>query len=142
MKIFVLFIYFIKIIFILAEDNIINNFECPRERPLLNGKNECVYEYYEETKHNISNSFIKEQWLNRRNPIGIIETRYMNSDLNSKGDLITVSFPFEKNTTNIRFIYGIKSNGRALFYEEESNEFIYQINMTTSELQKYESQLV
>ena len=139
-------IYTIIIAFIFSEDSINNDIECPMDTPLFNIRsNSCVYEYYDENKHIISNNIIKEQWLNRRNLIGINDTRYMNSDFSSKGDLIIESFPyipFDDGAINIRFLYVIKSNGRALFYDEEKNEFIYQINITTSPIKKFESQLI
>ena len=117
---YIILLYTIIIVFIFSEDIISNDLECPRDTPLLNKINiECVYEYYEENKHLISNNIIKRQWLNRRNIIGVnVPTRYMNSDFSSKGDLITVSFPYNGTATSKRYINGIKSNGRALFYDE------------------------
>ena len=61
----------------------------------------------------------------------------MNSDFSSNGDLIIESFPYS-NAITIRFLYIKKLNGRTLFYNEEKNEFTYQINTTTSCLKKYE----
>ena len=58
---------------------------------------------------------------------------YINSALSSNGDLIIESFP-DSYDKSIRFLYVIKSNGRVLFYDEENNEFTYQINITTSNL--------
>ena len=67
----------------------------------------------------------------------------MNSDFISNGDLIIESFPYiDYKKNDIRFLYGIKSNGRSLFYHEDKNEFTYQINITTPLLFKYESQLI
>ena len=51
--------------------NIINSNECPRESPLLDQTSlECIYENYNESKHEISNSIIKNQWLNQINQLG------------------------------------------------------------------------
>ena len=66
---------------------------------------------------------------------------YINSALSSNGDLIIESFP-DSYDKSIRFLYVIKSNGRALFYDEENNEFTYQINIKTSNLLKYKSRLI
>ena len=137
-------IYEIIIVFIFAEDSTNSDIECPRDKPLLNKTNNiCVYDFYNENKHIISNNILKEQWLNRRNPIGINETRYMNSDFSSNGDLIIESFSYlDGRAIDIRYLYGIKSNGRPLFYDEEKKEFTYKINITTKKLNKYESQLI
>ena len=62
----------------------------------------------------------------------------MNSDFSSNGDLIIESFPYS-NAITIRFLYIKKFNGRKLFYDEEKNEFTYQINIASSCLKKYES---
>ena len=67
---------------------------------------------------------------------------YIYSAISSNGDLIIESFPHSPGSFEIRFLYVIKSNGRALFYDEENNEFTYQINITTSKLWKYESRLI
>ena len=63
MKVSCLFlIKFIIIIgFIFSEDIISIDNECPRDKPLFNkSNNECVYEYYNETMHIISNNIIKQ----------------------------------------------------------------------------------
>ena len=139
----ILIILTIIIVFIFSEDIKNNDFECPRDQPLFNKSNdECVYEYYDENKYLISNNIIKKQWLNRRNVIGIDSAIYMSSDISSQGDLVIVSYPYDKNGISIRFIYGLKSNGRALFYDETKNDFIYQINISTSTIVKFESKLV
>ena len=40
-----------------------NEIECSRELPLfLKSENRCVFEYYEEEKHEISNRIIKTKW--------------------------------------------------------------------------------
>ena len=136
MNFLLLIIYIIIIVFIFSGNEINNDIECPRDTPLFNiNTNNCVYEVYDENKHVISNDIIKNQWLNRRNLIGIKGGMYINSALSSNGDLIIESFP-DSYDKSIRFLYVIKSNGRALFYEEENNEFTYQINITTSDLMK------
>ena len=144
MTFIILIIYIIIIVFIFSENQINNNIECPRDTPLFNiSTNNCVYEVYDENKHIISNNIIKKQWLNRRNLIGIKGDMYVNSALSSNGDLIIESFPYcHGDPIEIRFLYVIKSNGRALFYDEENNKFNYQINITTSNLTKYESRLI
>ena len=136
----ILFIFIIKIVFIFSENQINYDFECPRETPLFNiFSNSCVYERYDENKHIILNNIIKTQWLNRINPIGIEGFIIINSEISSNGDLIIESIPYSSET---RFLYVIKSNGRALFYDEEKSDFIYQINVTTSHFKKSRSKLI
>ena len=62
----------------------------------------------------------------------------MKSVYSSNGGLIIESFPYS-NAITMRFLHVIKSNGRALFYNERKNEFTYQINIITSCLKKYKS---
>ena len=139
----ILAIYIITIIFIFSQNQEIND-RCPRDIPLSNkdGEEHCFYGYYDENKHLISNSIIKDQWLNRRNPIDIHETRFMNSDFSSNGDLIIESFLYSYESINIRFLYGIKKNGRPFFYDEKNNAYIYSIKIETENCQKFESQLI
>ena len=138
------YLFIIQKYFIVSENN---DFICQRNTPLLvinSENNECVYEPYNEIIHKISNEIIKIQWLNRMNPLGVIKTRYMIYEISSKGDLIIESFDFEggKNLPG-RYYYGIKANGRPLFYDKENNNFINQINLqSNSPKVKYEAIMI
>ena len=129
-----------KIIFIYTET--INNIECPRETPLLDkNANNCTYIAFNEDIYEISNSIIKIQWLNKRNQIGPIKTWFIGSDFSSKGDLLIESIVFDGgNLIFERIYYGIRNNGRALFYDIE-NGFTNEISInSTSNVNKFESE--
>ena len=98
------------------------DFECPREYPLLvNGQNECSLEIYNSTTHTISNQIIKKQWLNKRIQIGGGQCWYITSEYSSQGDLIFETNRYEEyNVHTTRYFYGIRSNGRLLFYDDTS----------------------
>ena len=121
----IFYIIFIKFAFIFSEETSEVNI-CPDNTPFSFEEKSCVYQYniYD---NSMSYEIIKEQVLNRKNPIGSYDTN-INSDFSSNGDLIIESFSYDY---NIRFLYGIKPNGRPLFYDEKNNEFIYQINIAT-----------
>ena len=105
-----------------------NENECPRNTPLLDKNSTlCVYEPYDENKYSISNKIIKIQWLNRMNNLGEKKTWYMGPFISSNGELIIESFIYENDKPfPERYFYGIKSNGRSLFYDKENNKFINQ----------------
>ena len=106
-----------------------NDFECPREYPLYieeEEKKQCVLKYFENNYNNISNKIIKTQWLNKRTKIGVDECQYISMDFSSNGDLIIESNIYNKNRKKPRYFYGIKFNGRPLFYDQENNVYKYQ----------------
>ena len=132
--------------YLIVSDEINTEYECPRNLPLLpinSSKNECVCEPYNDT-YIVSNKIIKNQWLNKMNQIGESLYCYMTYDFSSKGDLIIESLKFWNNLPfSDRYFYGIKSNGRPLFYDQENNKFINQIyHNSTSSIAKYESQMI
>ena len=121
------------------------NFECPREYPLLiNNKKECALEIYNEAKHIISNKIIKTQWLNKRIQIGEEQCWFIRMDFSSKGDLIMETNEYNKNVAiNTRYFYGIKSNGRPFFYNSINNKFEEKIAIeANTNFFNYESQLI
>ena len=140
-----LIIWFLNIIqkcFVLSENN---DFICPRNTPLLTiQNNECVYEPFNENIHRISNEIIKFQWLNRMNSMGVINTWYMSYEISSKGDLIIESSCYKENKISPeRYYYGIKFNGRPLFYKQEKNKFFNQMTLlSNSSVEKYETQMI
>ena len=129
---------------ILIYPGILINLECSREYPLFNLEtNTCTFEVFNKTKHIISNEIILNQWLNKINKIGISNTRYTSIEFSSKKDLIIESFIYTPKTDKERYFYGITSNGRALFYDQENEKFINEItiNANTS-FRKYEYELI
>ena len=81
--------------------------------------------------------------LNVRIQLGVLDTWYMTSDLSSEGDLIIESFNY--NITSVpkeRYFYGLKSNGRPLFYKESSGYTNQKILISNTEYFKFESQLI
>ena len=139
-------LFIIQKYLILSEDTNIN-FVCPRNTPLLvldSGNNECVYEPYNENRHKISNETIKIQWLNKINFLAEVKSLYMTSEISSKGDLIieTLLYDDEK-LFKERYYYGIKSNGRPLFFDQINDKFINQISLiSTSDIVKFESIMI
>ena len=137
------------IVFILTNINyIISNdedFECEIDKPLYDiTTNSCVISSFDESKHKISNKIIKKQWQNRINQIGIEGNWYMGYDISSNGDLIIQSIRYFSGTLiKERVFYGIKSNGRELFFDEEENKFINQITINSSTIyKKFESEFI
>ena len=140
---FFLFLFFIIFSEVLFEDE----FECPRELPLhIKGGNntECFYDVMDQNKYEISNNIIKIQWLNNQIQLGYKKTWFANIDFSSNNDLIIQAFLYDKNGIDFkRYYYGIKSNGRELFYDKENNTFINQILiLSNTSTRKYESHFI
>ena len=140
----IIWLLFIIRKFVIFSEETYDNSVCQRNTPLLvinPDTNECVYEPYNEYNHIISNEIIKIQWLNRINELGADKAWYMTSDISSKGDLIIETLLYdEERLFNERYYYGIKSNGRPLFYDQDDNKFINQICLeSTSGVVKFES---
>ena len=136
--------YFSLILLFIKEIINEDNSECPREFPLLDKTtNECVLDIFNENNYIISNQIIKSQWLNNIINLGEKNTWFTGMDFSSKGDLIVHAINLVRNgdLPIERYFYGIKSNGRALFYNNENNQFINNIIIysNTSYL-KYEFQ--
>ena len=123
-----------------------DNFECPREYPILiesYGRKECVLEY-QPSNYIISNKIIKTQWLNNMIHLGIDEIWYMTTDYSSNNDLIIESHLYnETDPTTDRFFYAIRSNGRPLFYDNYNKKYTnYKQFTVDTTLLKFESQLI
>ena len=144
---FIIWLLFIIHKYLILSEETNNNFVCPRSTPLLilnSENNECVYEPYNKSIHKISNETIKIQWINKINELGVVKSLYMTSEISSKGDLIIESLlyddeiPFEE-----RYYFGIKSNGRALFFDKGNDKYINQISLkSTSNIVKFESIMI
>ena len=133
---FIWFLLKINIIDIYSE-----TIECPIETPLYNKYTyQCVYEAFSQGTHEISNSIIETQWLNKINQLGEYVYQYFGTDLSSKGDLIIQSFKYIYTSVDTkRYIYGIKNNGRSFFYKV--NKFYNLISIdSNSNAFKYESE--
>ena len=147
MNVFLYFLLAIKQAFIYSTPTNDNNDDnlCPLETPLLiKNSSECVYEKFDQTKHEISNKITRTQWLNKINILGELTTWFIGIDFSSKGDLIIQSINYQKGQLlPTRYFYGIKANGRALFYVPEDNKFTNQISIiSTTIYQKFESEFV
>ena len=128
-------IHSIKFAIIFSEETIKDN--CPNNTPFSFEENSCIYQCYIDNEHFIEFEIIKEQILNRKNPLVDSDTSFIYSDFSSNGDLIIESFEYSH-----IFLYGIKSNGRPLFYDEGNNEFTYQINIATQSNQNSENPIL
>ena len=116
--IFLLTLSLFKSTYLLEEE------ECPRNKPILKA-NECqsIYctpEEYSKNICTISNSFIKEQWLNNMH---IFEEKYMSHisvSQSPKGDLFLSS---HKGVDDFdKYIFGFNSEGEGLFYDEKTDK--------------------
>ena len=121
-NIFIIFFYLLK--------NFLQEEECPKDSP-IKYNNICQLKYCTESEYIndkciISNSLIKKQWLNNIILIGDISFKYVNPLLDFNSNLKILSSPYDDiNKTSeiykIRIFYGIKSNGRTLFYNFRTN---------------------
>ena len=148
-SIIIIWIVFIIIERLIFSEETNNEYKCPRNSPLLvknveNSSNiECVCKPYDENLYSISNEIIKIQWLNKINNLGEVSTWYMGSDISSNGDLIIESFIYTTQASPERFFYGIKSNGRSLFYDSQNDKFINQITiLSNTSIPKFEFQFI
>ena len=109
-----------------------DHYECPREYPLLstNNRNECILDYFTNpSDYEISNKIIKKQWMN--NIIHLPQgSSYVAMDYNDKKDLIIETYEFSSvSPKKDRYFYGIKNNGRPLFFNSLTQNFNYQKNI-------------
>ena len=121
-NIFIIFFYLLK--------NFLQEEECPKDSP-IKYNNICQLKYCTESEYIndkciISNSLIKKQWLNNIILIGDISFKYVNPLFDFNNNLKILSSPYDDiNKTSeiykIRIFYGIKSNGRTLFYNYRTN---------------------
>ena len=125
MKIFFIFIFVLKFPFLISE-------ECQIDTPIKKD-NECLLIYctdseFENKKCIKNNDIINIQWLNNIILISENPSSYVNSLINSNGDLIIISNKYSSETTNEYFkervFYGLSSNGHPLFFDFEKNTFI------------------
>ena len=143
-----IFIFYFLIIYNknFINTEIIDNNECPIEKPLRikdSSNNNCVYTRFDENIHEISNNIIKTQFLNKINLLGGFGTWFIGTDFSSKGDLIIQSFDYGGDNQFERFFYGIKKNGRNYFYIGNNNKYFNQISITsTTTVTKYESEFI
>ena len=124
------------------------NYECPRDYPLFaldqNNIKNCLMDVYVQNNLTISNKIIKTQWLNKIIKIGENNCWYITGDFSSQGDLILETNTYEYDTINKkRYFYGIKSNGRPFFYNNEDHKFneLKTIEANTDN-KKFESRLI
>ena len=98
---------------------------CPKEGP---NSNDCI----------INNTIIKTQWLNNIILIGGTDFRYINFASYSNKDMIvcTTSYPVQPE----RIFFGLTSDGRPLFKENEEEKFFKSINITDASVVQYEAE--
>ena len=103
--------------------------ECPKETP-IEYQNSCHLKYctksdYLNNNCIISNNIIKTQWLNNIILVGDKSYIYINTLITYNNELIVSTYPFNINKTNEiykkRKFFGIKSNGRGMFYDKNTN---------------------
>ena len=143
---FILIFYFLIYNKNFINSEITDNNECPIENPIHikgSSSDDCVYTRFDESIHEITNNIVKTQFLNKINILGEFGTWYIGTDLSSKRDLIIQSFNLGGSEVIERFFYGIKKNGRNLFYIEDNNQFINQISIySTTTVAKYETEFI
>ena len=82
--------------------------------------------------------------MNKIIKIGENNCWYITGDFSSQGDLILETNNYEYNTINKkRYFYGIKSNGRSFFYDNEAQKFNeIKIIEANTNYKKFESRLI
>ena len=118
------------------------NFECPREYPLLkSNSNQCVLEYLSEN-YEISNKIIKTQWLNNIISIGTLGCWYIQFAYSSQGDLLLLTYQYDgQQIRSERYLYGISKNGKPLFYNQ-GNYSYDKLIYSESNTYKFESEFI
>ena len=118
------------------------NSECGRNQPFF-ASNQCTSEPCPKNRSDskdciINNTIIKTQWLNNIILIGGSGFRYINFASYSNGDMIvcTTSFPVQPE----RIFFGLTTDGKPLFKENEEEKFFYSINITNASVVQYEAE--
>ena len=122
-KEYIRYFFFKKLLIFLAFIKIsVVKSECARDEPIEKDGNcsliYCTEEEYSINSCLISNSIIKDQWLNNIILLNEYNLRYNNFAINSKGDLILKT---SQENTGIRYFYGLTKNGD-FYFKNENNE--------------------
>ena len=118
------------------------NSECGKNEPFFKS-NGCTSEPCSKEEFNskdciISNKIIKTQWLNNIILIGGSGFRYLYFASYSNGDMIIgiTSNPIQPE----RIFFGLTTEGKPLFKENEEEKFFYSINITDASYMQYEGE--
>ena len=133
-KNFIIFLFSTNLFYAFLKD-------CSKAEPILK-ENNCKLIYCEQSQFNtnecsINNTVIKTQWLN--NIIRISENyfRYINVVSNRNGDIFIETSPTTESSK--RIFYGLKTNGRLYFQNEETPYYI--LNEMSIGLKRHYSEL-
>lgn len=99
--------------------------ECPRDKPIYDGT-ECSDNYCPSigTQCVVSNSIVKEQWLNKFGYWGNVEISYVSADTNSKNE----TFLFAQSTlqgNNDKYLIAFNQYGEGLFTNSTNSNLKY-----------------
>ena len=110
-------------LFLLLKIILCESDECSRDKPIKIG-NTCYSTFCSKSQFNsgdciISNSIIKNQWLNDIIQVGEKDFRYINFMTSSDDKMILYTSPYP--LSRERIFYGIDSNANPIFKDEEGN---------------------
>ena len=98
---------------------------CPRDKPILKDNicmsTYCPYADLEDNVCEISNPFIKSQWLNNIHIFALEPISGISVTSNSKGDLFLMSQGFSNENSNLKYLFAFYQDGTGLFYDKLLN---------------------
>ena len=107
------------------DEEVIDN--CPKNTPILkNEKCQSIYCTKEEYKNKtciLSNTIIKNQWMNYLYEMDFDYTTYLSATMNPKGEIFLSAQEIEG--TNYKYLIGISENGTGLFYNKTKDSYDY-----------------
>ena len=134
---------FMKIILLVVYINSTLNYCSDRTKPILLEDNTCVMKYCTEEEFSTEkcikdNNIIKTQWLNNIIKFGDKKTRFSKIAKYSNGD--TVAIAKNEDYPNSYF-YGLKENGRPLFFRDGKESPYNKLNNTSSNNNPYNNNM-
>ena len=147
-KEYIRYFFFKKLLIFLAFIKIsVVKSECSKDEPIEKDGNcsliYCTEEEYSINSCSISNSIIKDQWLNNIILLNNYNLRYNNFAINSKGDLILKT---SQENTGIRYFYGLTKNGDFYFTNEYNEKMPTKVIIVkdgdNNEIRPYDSQIL
>ena len=111
------------------EEIIMPGGECPRSKPILIRNDFCIAAYcepelYEDKTCVISNSIIKEQWMNNIQRFGEGNLIFANLDYGYDDELFLFAQKREKNNYE-NVIYAVDKYGQPFFYDKDNNKYYH-----------------
>ncbi len=130
---------FMKIILLVVYINSTLNYCSDRTKPILLEDNTCVMKYCTEEEFSTEkcikdNNIIKTQWLNNIIKLGDKKTRFSKIAKYSNGDIVAIA---KNEDYPNSYFYGLKENGRPLFFRDGKESPYNKLNNTSSNNNPY-----